>query len=258
VSTFVVPDAHGNSTLVRGLLIQEEIIDDKYERVCGPDVQVIQLGDLANCVAESINADRTALDMVGPIFDFMLVGNHEHPYLGGPPFSGFWSDPELQGKVRKLYSIGLMAAAACVDGIVLTHAGIPRDIGFADAKSPAEWAQALNDIWLREPRHEVFSRIGYSRGGWAGMGSILWRDWSEPISLEVPQICGHTVDKTWRAHYGKEGLPSFWFIRPYEEAVPVRASAICLDIGAGKKSKRILGAWIEEGTVRIVEHKREH
>lgn len=75
---FVVPDAHGNHHLVRGLLEQEGITNGR-SRIVGSEVQVVQLGDLANCVQESVQDDLEALSLVGPVIDFMLVGNHEHP-----------------------------------------------------------------------------------------------------------------------------------------------------------------------------------
>lgn len=251
--TFVVPDAHGNWRLVRGLLEQEEIIDIDGKRIVEAEVFVVQLGDLANCVAESINHDLKALELVGPVIDLMLVGNHEHPYFGGPPFRGFWPDEQVKRAILRLHDYELIRAAHEVDGILLTHAGVAADIVLEDADA-ARWSEMLNEAWRADPRHHLFSLIGHRRGGMTRCGGVLWSDWREPHSLAIPQVFGHTVGNTFRAHYAQDGRVGFWLAPPYEGASMSKASALCLDIGAGKNSTSILGAWIEEGVVRIVQH----
>lgn len=267
MSTFVVPDIHGNWKLALSLLEQEGLIeiteDGKYLRLL-PEVDVVQLGDLCNCVAGSINDDMGATVIVGPIINRMLVGNHEHPYFGGPPFDGFAHYAELKEAILKLNDRGLIQAAHEVDGILLTHAGMTRDAdSITDWKIPSnkarEAANGLNYMWTdrRDYRHAMFSAIGKKRGGIHPYGGVLWSDWSEPKCTLFPQIVGHTVGKTWRYEEVLNGAPNFNLTLPTESTASVPAQTLCIDIGAGKKSKEILGCWITDGEVKIVSHKME-
>ena len=251
MKTFVVPDAHGNRELVLGLLEQEEIVEDG-KRIAGSEVQVIQLGDLANCVASSVNDDLDALALVGPVIDFMLIGNHEHPYFGGPAFTGFWPDPMVSRARQRLADYRLIYAAYAVDDILLTHAGLTEDFSYEKELAQA-WAGELNELWDHDPTNIVFSMIGRSRGGWYENGGILWSDWSEPKSGKVRQIVGHTVGENWRAFMPPNGgSPTFAMVLPDGDRHKV--SRLCLDVGAGKGATRILGAWVNEGEVTIVEY----
>ena len=263
MSTFVVPDFHGNWKLAVGLLEQEGLIEDAgypWKRL-RKDVTVVQLGDLCNCVVSSINDDLMAIKLVGPVIDIMLVGNHEHPYFGGPPFDGFGFFAELKNEILKLNDRGLIQAALEVDGILLTHAGVCAsaddiDDWHSDNKA-AEFAEGLNGLWrARQYQHSMFSAIGRARGGRHPEGSVLWSDWKEQKTNHFPQIVGHTVGETWRAVGPMNGSPSFFLNRPYTNATPLPVQALCIDIGAGKKSRNILGAWIRDGEVILVEHER--
>lgn len=233
---FVVPDAHGNGHLVRALLEQEGIIEQDFTlggrlicalRVKGPsEVRVVQLGDLANCVAVSINDDLDALDMVlSGLIDTMLVGNHEHPFFDGPPFSGFWPDPQVRRRLLDLNDRDLIAPSYNAAGVLLTHAGVHKAWGF---KSASEANRYLNEWWDDNPTAPAFSLIGPSRsGGWSRSryGGILWCDWSELDPAPFPQIVGHTVGDDVRRN----------------------GETVCLDLGCGKRSTRIAGCWLREG-----------
>lgn len=259
--TFLIPDAHGNWRLVLGLLEQEGLVENGYVdyRRIRKEVLVLQIGDLGNCVRGSINDDLIAMRLVGPIIDQMLVGNHEHPYFGGPPFDGFAYYDELKRAILRLNDLGLIKVAFEVDGILITHAGLTRDAdkitNWEHENKAAEIATGLNYIWSNHNyNHGMFSAIGRARGGRFLLGSVLWSDWSEPKTTLFPQIFGHTVDQTWRMSGPVDGSPSFTLLRPYEDATPVQAMTLCIDIGAGKNSTKIVGCWIKDGVVELVEH----
>lgn len=259
--SFIVPDAHGNWRLVLGLLEQEGLVENGYVDVrrIRKEVPVIQLGDFGNCVTGSINDDLEALRLVGPIVDLMLVGNHEHPYFGGPRFDGFAHYDELRRALLRLNDLDLIRAAHEVDGILLTHAGVTGDADAIDKwygggeNKAAEMAHGLNTLWRNgDFGHGMFSAIGRSRGGLNALGSILWSDWSEPKCTLFPQIFGHTVGKTWRVG-GTNGGPNF-SLTPPNGRVPLQVQTLCMDIGAGKHSTKILGCWIRDGEAELVEY----
>lgn len=245
-AAFVVPDAHGNAALVRGLLEQEGLIEQDW-LVSGElavaarvmprsEVEIVQIGDLANCVADSTRADIDALDLVhAGLIDVMLVGNHEHPYFGGPGFAGFWPDEEVRRSVLRLRDRGDLVAAHAVGDILITHAGLTsywlREFG-AWEMSAAEIAEYSNRTWASHPRALIFSAIGYARGGREREGGILWADWRETKPRHLRQLVGHTVGGSIRR----------------------RAGATCIDLGAGKHSTRIAGAWIRDGVIDVVIH----
>lgn len=264
MSTFVIPDCHGNWKLVLGLLEQEGLIEDQLDfppKRIGHDATIIQLGDLCNCVVSSINDDLMALKLVGPIIDVYLVGNHEHPYFGGLPFDGFGPFAELKNELFKLNDRGFIKAAHEVDGIMLSHAGVTVSANGIETwhtdNKAKEFADSLNTLW-RANRfdHSMFSAIGHSRGGLCPEGGILWSDWREQKTRQFPQIFGHTVGQTWRSTSPQNGEPYFLLDRPYENATPLPVQSLCIDIGADKKTKSILGCWIDSGKVSLIEYDR--
>jgi hypothetical protein len=257
---------HGNWRLALGLLEQEGLIDydDEQPRRLRTEDRVVQLGDLCNCVRGSINDDIQSTRLVGPIIDEMVVGNHEHPYFGGPPFDGFAWFAELREAIHKLDDRGLIQAALEVDGILLTHAGITRDFDAVDRwhegdeNKAREVANGLNWLWHeKQYTHAMFSAIGQLRGGIHPHGGILWSDWREAKATILTQIVGHTVGKTWRAEGPVNGTPSFMLIRPYADATPLPVQTLCIDIGAGKHSRNILGCWIRDGEVELVQYEQQ-
>lgn len=268
--TFIIPDAHGNWRLVLGLLEQEGITNGAGKRIVESEVQVIQLGDLANCVQSSRDDDLRALELVGPVIDVMLVGNHELPHFSKNPegeFSGFWPYHEITEALERIGNYGFVHAAYAVDGILLTHAGVAEPYQHSvDRRNAETAARRLNKLFRERPTAALFNDVGWSRGGMAPTGGILWSDWGEPKSKVFPQIVGHTVSNTWRAHiidpehHKQKDVPTFQllltsnFLGVPGDDLTATASALCLDIGAGKHSSSILGAWIESGVVRLVSY----
>lgn len=234
MTAFVVADVHGNLDALASLLRQAEILDDDWERV-DRGTRVIQLGDLCNCVASSVVDDHRCLDHVAPWIDDYLVGNHEYPYFGGPAFAVFHRDLLLADRLRRLNDIGIIKPCVAVDGVLVSHAGLVRDLPVEDASAEA-FAERATLAWRRDPTLPLFSAIGRSRGGWTPQGGILWSDWDEPKSREFPQVVGHTVGDSIRWQHDGD-----WF-------------AVCIDLGAKTPGSRIAGAWIHDDRVDVLIH----
>lgn len=195
---FVIPDIHGHVNTLAHILEKEEIIENG-ERV-NHDVTVVQLGDLANCVGESRvwegkrfipgpgnQGDINCLSKVGNWIDVYLVGNHEAPYFGCTPFSGFVEVEPVKAAVMEAAPI----AAYSIGDILLTHAGLTTNFNEFNAQ---EMATYLNEAWARDKRSNYFNDVGKARGGWYPTGGILWSDVSEQKTTDkFRQIFGHTA-----------------------------------------------------------------
>lgn len=234
--TLVVPDAHGRYKLVRGLLMQEGILDEEGART-GLAVTTVQLGDLANCVGEDRLGDAQLLRVSRAWFDVQLVGNHEHPYFGGPGFYGF----DWLSEIDRLVMNRTWMAAHAVGETLLTHAGVSPLLRLPSALSVGEVALLINAAWEDDPRHPWFSMIGDARGGRAECGGILWRDdteeWIDVSSFN--QVYGHTVVKT----------------GPVLTVLESGRWSLNLDCGGHGNVTRIAAVWLgEQGDVeKIVE-----
>jgi len=241
-ATFVVPDCHGNVELVAGLLQQETLIDENFDRVVHhPDygeVTIVQLGDLCNCISSSVDEDKACLGFAPDWFDVYLVGNHEYPYFAGynHGFSGFWRDVEIERALYWLHDRKLIQVAYSAGDVLITHAGLTswarNQLGNLGNLGAAHYSVVLNKLWDLNPRHPVLSAVGRERGGWRESGGILWAHWGETLPRNLRQVVGHTV--------GKE--------------IRQRGKAYCIDLGAGKRSSRIAGCWISDGVITTVEH----
>jgi hypothetical protein len=254
---FVVADAHGHHELVTGLMKQEGLIDDSLARVT--DDVVVQIGDLCNCVGRSIDDDLACLELAPEWFDVLLIGNHEHPYFGGPRFDGFWRDPQVEHAIRRLP----WQAAFPVGEFLVTHAGLGSSWGIAsDGAKGAAWI--VNNEWERNPgRHPFFAQIGRDRGGLDESGGILWADWQEPKSTAgFSQIVGHTPGVVFRVQgqparikdmkaLGRDADDARFVDGRPEGFEPDEPFVLCIDLG-GKHGERIGGAWIRETGVEPV------
>lgn len=120
--------------------------------------------------------------------------------------------------------------AHAVGDILVSHAGLTshwlREFMGWDLTA-AQIAEYTNRTWGNDPRALIFSAIGRSRGGWEREGGLLWADWREPKPRHLRQLVGHTVG----------------------DEIRTRSGATCIDLGAGKYSSRIAGAWIRDGGV---------
>jgi len=232
VRAFVVPDAHGNVGLVHGLLRSQGIADElgRLDR----DTMVIQLGDLCNCVASSVQDDLRCLRMAEKWFDVYLVGNHEHPYFTiTVGFSGFFRDPEIREHLLRLDARGLIRPCIAIDGVLVSHSGLSSYWG-RHFKTAAAAEARLRELWREDKGNPVFDACGQSRGGWYAEGGILWSDWAERKCSAFPQLVGHTVGDEIRRKQSRGN------------------EAMCIDLGAGKKQSRIAGAWLVDGVIETV------
>lgn len=190
---FVIGDVHGDVGLLRGLLRQAGLVDGRGART-DPDTLIVQVGDLCNCVPEDRDGDLACLAKAPKWLDVYLVGNHEHPYFGGPRFSGFYSFTEIQERLRALDKTGLIRPCLLVDGILISHAGVGRqwnDLGGAERT-----AKQIDEWWREAPATApIFADIGASRGGWARAGGVFWADADEPKTTSFSQIIGHTPQR---------------------------------------------------------------
>lgn len=258
---FVVADLHGRVEHLGEVLRAGGVLNSDGSR--NYDVISVQLGDLANVVLQDEAGDCLALDLATfgmsldelekttePLhgwFDAVLVGNHEHPFFGGPRFNGYYLHPSVEHRMRhmEMPEIDLWRPAYCVPqmNLLITHAGWARDLKFFEAGSPIDPPTALDAYeflqraWRFDPSGPVFSQIGQSRGGWNNVGGVLWSDWSEAKSRAFNQLIGHTTDDDVRRRdYSREGT---W--------------SLCIDANA-KRYGRITGCLIDPraGTTEII------
>jgi hypothetical protein len=239
VIAFVVADAHGRLDLIEGLL-------KKADAGRGLDRTIVQLGDLVNCVASSINDDLETLAAAPDLFDVLLVGNHEHPYFGGPGFVGFWRDPEVENAIRKLD----WQAAFSVREFLVTHAGLGEGLG----GNAFDHERKLNAAWRELPdRHPYF----------VSDEGILWTR-GPKVTPGFSQIIGHTPGPI--RVQGQASHVSLF--RPRQDASFVNGRpegfeldepfVLCIDAGASKggsgyaRVDRLAGCWIRDGEVEIV------
>jgi hypothetical protein len=229
---FVVGDVHGNYELVVGLLLKAGILENhgRLGVLRRSSVKVVQIGDLANCVGESRDDDLYCLTNARRWFDLVLVGNHEHPYFGGPKFSGFFPFPEIREPLLRLERQGFVRPTFRVGNILVTHAGVGTQWDMPSATS----AQArLVSAWRNDPASPMFSSIGAARGGWSSTGGVLWADRGEPKEPRFDQIVGHTPQDMVHADlHGAEGTAT-WYV----------------DLGGGKGRGRLAGIWIRDGKI---------
>lgn len=184
----LVADVHGQFDLFERLLVKAGAVADG-DRASRDELKVCQIGDLANCVAADREDDLRCLRAAADGWaDVVLVGNHEHPYFGGPAFAGFAYFAEVHEELRRLDRLGILQPALRVGNVLVSHAGLTPDWGFTTAEGAVV---LIEQQWRLDPTAPLFSRIGRARGGRGEHGGILWSDWSEPKAA-FPQIVGHT------------------------------------------------------------------
>lgn len=234
--TLLIPDIHGDWDAAERLMRSVGALDANYERT--PGWKTVALGDLIHGSAATADDDRDALTLVeNGAIDLLLLGNHEYGYFGGMPFPGFAHFPDLDERLNDLWLEGRIKVATSHGDKLITHAGLTPRLARRNGPWPTayEAAQALNERFADNPRHELFSDLGHSRGGWHEQGGILWSDWSEPRWLgDFSQIHGHTFVGP-QFHYATNG--NF---------------ALVLDNGGGKFANRLAGAVLEGTQLEVV------
>jgi hypothetical protein len=225
VRAFVVPDLHGQTELMLGLLRAAGIAtpDGLRTEETAADT-VISVGDLINGVMADWSNDEDILKRADGLVDLIVLGNHEHPYYGGLPFSGFSPSPAVRSALYAWELTGRVVHEVVIGDTLITHAGVHAKFRFGTA---VEAAAAIEDVWdnyesyatvrMSGPQYTRNRDFGFvkpngkqyalpmgslvdgmseKRGGWLGYGGVLWSDWSEPKNTAFSQVLGHTPVET--------------------------------------------------------------
>jgi len=194
--TYIVSDIHGDYEALVKVLLDADLLVDKPGRglVKRRDAFVCQIGDLANCVYNSVQDDLKCLNLVASgLIDMMLVGNHEIPYFDpNNTFSGFHHSYVVSQTLWELYVKEKIQPCLLIGDTLVTHAGITRSqLGETTAKSVAD---KLEELWRgKHFSHHWFSDCGRARWGNAETGGVLWCDFDDEFEpTDFPQIVGHT------------------------------------------------------------------
>lgn len=242
---FITADLHGRLDGLEELLRAGGVLNADGTR--NREVMSVQLGDLVNVVREDRAEDCNALDAaLDGWFDLVLVGNHEHPFFGGPRFWGYELMSTVADRMEKLAERSMWVPSHYVPelDLLVTHAGWADDLRVSDGGggwlSPSSAATAheyLVSAWIDDPTANVFSRIGPARGGhsMARCGGVLWSDWEEVKLQTFNQLVGHTTGDSVRSQRGR------------------RRWAVCIDTNA-KRYGRATGALVEPdaGTMKVI------
>jgi hypothetical protein len=190
--TIIIPDIHHQVSVVDGVLAREE-----YDRVVFLGDYFDDFGDTPEKARQTATWLKRRLRDPRMIF---LFGNHDLPYRYSAPgvqCSGF--------SVEKLEAIlevldrddwSLLRLHAWIDGLLLTHAGWNKAFCDAEGRVTREHVDAVCAECLAELEEERMHPLvaaGWSRGGTAPVGGIVWQDWRElkPIA-GLHQVVGHT------------------------------------------------------------------
>ena len=208
---YLISDCHGNINGLSRALEKKGIIDSAGNRQLARRHQVISVGDLANCVADSWIGDVECLSLVGEVIDDLIIGNHEMPYLADwNTFNGFSHRPEVMHHINRLMNADLIGGAVICDGILITHAGLSKSMLSIDMTAKEAFETIDDNFKNRNWNHSFFGSVGYARGGRNFCGGILWCDFEkEFVPTDFPQIVGHT--------------PKY---------VRLKKNALCIDVGA--------------------------
>ena len=190
---YTVSDVHGDYEGLRKALYRAGLFDNHGLK--DPNAFILQIGDLGNCVRDSIEDDLRCLDMVGVDIDMMLVGNHEIPYFDATnTFGGFFFNKDISNKLHELKDNGLLVASYVRNGTLITHAGVTRQqLNVVEPENAYELNVHLNHFWETNVSHRLFRDCGRARFGPNKIGGMLWCDFDKEFTpTEFPQIVGHT------------------------------------------------------------------
>jgi Calcineurin-like phosphoesterase len=191
---FAISDIHGDIEALREAMSNAGLLVYKRGRgwVKKTDAYVVQVGDLANSVKESVKGDLACLERVGDWIDLMLVGNHEIPHFDpSNTFSGFHPEASVSEKLWEIYDRGLIAPTyRTQNGILISHAGVTRQ----QLSRTADHEILLGHWRNRNFGLRILQDCGRARYGSAEYGGILWCDFDKEFEpTEFPQIVGHTT-----------------------------------------------------------------
>jgi hypothetical protein len=199
----VIGDVHGDHVLLERLLLELGVVDARGARA--PGFFVVALGDVAHLGHRTRAGDAATLSIARETCDVVLMGNHElfHAHrLEYGFFAGmhFELRADVSAALEALLSDGQLVAAWCLDGMLITHAGVHPDYADGLADDPCEAAAEINRRFERHVSERnddvLFAAVGGVRGSEPRPGGIFWADLSEIESqadrLRWPQIVGHT------------------------------------------------------------------
>lgn len=212
---YIISDTHGNIEGLERALFKARITDALGRRQMPRNNTVISIGDLANCVGNSVMGDHECLSLVGSVIDYLIVGNHEMGYFDPENyFSGFRYHEGIHRTLRELHENDLVIPAWLEGDTLISHAGVSKSMlaGRFDSDAITVY-ERIKDHWnAHNYKHSFFSSIGHCRGGRQSCGGILWCDFHmefQPTSF--PQIVGHSSRGS---------------------NVKMKGNAICIDVGA--------------------------
>ena len=230
--TLVIADVHGHPELLEDALVGAgwcaRRVDGSLVDVHRDGDRLIHLGDLMNCVLESEHGDLRCLDIATEFGAEFLVGNHEHPLLGGAPFFGFYPHASVRDAYMDAMTRELIRPYAVVGGALITHAGMAAGLLDRDPEDAAEAADDLDEAWDINPCGPIFNLVGSRRGGRGARGGVLWSDIHEPKVNTFSQLFGHTPHDGPTLSVRNDGT---W--------------TACIDVG-GRSGRVICCAWLNE------------
>jgi hypothetical protein len=190
--TIVIGDAHGYPSLIENAL-EHAAFDPAEDRF-------VFTGDFLDRGPDP----EACLDLVERFATDVLVGNHELAVLLEDPITPFdpasaLFEPYLRARVLNAEPAAAWKCAVAVDGVLVTHAGIPARYGRAladecesDIETFAEWLNRAFDESLRAS----ISRWAVDWEGLLGLEGPFWfrPRISEPeaVLTGITQVAGHT------------------------------------------------------------------
>jgi len=191
---YLLGDVHGNIEGLNKALCRAGLIDNHGLRTTQEPIWSI--GDLANCVRDSVEGDLRCLSLLDrELIDGIVIGNHELPYLDPMnTFSGFHFDPEVSAVITRLWQEGKIVPALVHGEQLITHAGLSANLCISEIDSADLAFDLLTQAWeCGNFSHSWFSAVGRARGGSSACGGVVWCDFEKELQpTAFPQICGHT------------------------------------------------------------------
>lgn len=212
----IVGDTHGDHKRMLEVLRSAGALDADGQRV--PGFWLAHTGDVIHAGHGVQADDERTLALALELFDALIIGNHESPFLCGlGHFAGQNRWLSCQATLDRSFRDGRWRPALEVDGWLLTHGGLHpmllcshnrgarafrplRRTGNLDDASAV--AAAINNALERRLRRRepepLFDWCGPLRYGQNDCGGIFWCDWRELMRAEtktpspVRQIVGHT------------------------------------------------------------------